>query len=294
MAGQVDGKSKMSVAKTAALDFLSQTATQMPVGLVVYGHKGNNKESGKEESCAGIEWAHPIARGGSGVKSGISALQPTGWTPMAATLQFVEQELTKGKLKEEGTTQAPIIYLVSDGEETCGGDPVAAAESLAASGVKAVINVIGFDVDGEAKSQLEAISAAGNGAFYLAKNSSELNKYFQDARAAQASEAAFVSCVSANKMKAMAPYLKASQQVFLCGKKETEQKIRDVILQELQKVTSPEDLACQSELQNKARMDAIQAAVPVNQIYTDLMNKMTAAGEASEKSSIENALPPVR
>ena len=43
MAGQVGGRSKMEVAKSEALSFLSDIPREVKVGLVVYGHRGNNQ-----------------------------------------------------------------------------------------------------------------------------------------------------------------------------------------------------------------------------------------------------------
>ena len=40
-----------------------------------------------------------------------------------------------------------IVYIVSDGVETCDGDPVAAAKLLQADNIQAQVNIIGFDVD---------------------------------------------------------------------------------------------------------------------------------------------------
>ena len=51
MAGSIDGETKMEIAKREAVSFLSELDENISVGLVVYGHRGNNKEDGKAESC---------------------------------------------------------------------------------------------------------------------------------------------------------------------------------------------------------------------------------------------------
>lgn len=52
--------------------------------------------------------------------------------------------------------------LVSDGKDTCGGAPAAAAEELASRGVDVRVHVVGFDVerDPRVRAQLERPSLA--------------------------------------------------------------------------------------------------------------------------------------
>jgi hypothetical protein len=72
MAGNAGGTRKMLAAKREARKFMAALAKDVPVGLIVYGHKGNNDESGKLESCAGIEWALPGGRGPGTPRNGVA------------------------------------------------------------------------------------------------------------------------------------------------------------------------------------------------------------------------------
>jgi len=48
-------------------------------------------------------------------------------------------------LESKGAENAKnVVYVVSDGIETCGGDPVKAAEELHTSNIKAVVNISGL------------------------------------------------------------------------------------------------------------------------------------------------------
>ena len=58
-----------------------------------------------------------------------------------------------------------IIYVVSDGIETCGGDPVKAAQAAAISGYRAIVNIIGFDVDNAGQRALKKVAKAGGGKY---------------------------------------------------------------------------------------------------------------------------------
>jgi Ca-activated chloride channel family protein len=79
--------------------------------------------------------------------------------------------MTAEKLKpmEDETT----IILVSDGKETCEGDPCALVKELRRSGIRFIMHVIGFDVNDEDRKQIECMAEAGGGTYYSAKNAGE-------------------------------------------------------------------------------------------------------------------------
>ena len=62
--------------------------------------------------------------------------------------------------------------LVSDGKETCQGDPVVAAKALAAKGI--TVHTVGFIVDTAARGQLQAIARATGGTYFDAPVGPEL------------------------------------------------------------------------------------------------------------------------
>ena len=73
------------------------------------------------------------------VASAIESRGPTGWTPLADGIEQAGEDLP-----EEATDG--IVYVVTDGLESCGGDPVQAAQDLPDSGIRPVVNGIGFQV----------------------------------------------------------------------------------------------------------------------------------------------------
>ena len=62
--------------------------------------------------------------------------------------------------------------LVSDGKETCQGDPVVAAKALAAKGI--TVHTVGFVVDTAARGQLQAIARVTGGTYFDAPVGPEL------------------------------------------------------------------------------------------------------------------------
>lgn len=170
------GESKMQAAKGALLRFVNVAANVYNLGFLVYGHKGNNTEAGKAESCAGIELLAPLGQLQRETFSTVlDQFQPTGWTPIAAALT----EAGKAFQGKEGGRNR--IVLVSDGIETCGGDPVAVAQQLYEQGLAVQIDVLGFDIaEGSADAaQLRRIAEVTRGSYYDAKTAADLDNYFR-------------------------------------------------------------------------------------------------------------------
>ncbi|MBB5773647.1 vWA domain-containing protein [Nonomuraea jabiensis] len=98
-------------------------------------------------------------------KRRVARLRPKGDTPIAYALK---------QAKDFGGDGTKTILLVSDGEEACGGDPVATARALAEKGVNVQVDVIGFRVKDAARTQLVRIAKAGGGRYADAQNGDEL------------------------------------------------------------------------------------------------------------------------
>jgi hypothetical protein len=64
--------------------------------------------------------------------------------------------------------------LITDGEETCHGNPCEVAKMAHQAGIKVKINVIGFKVDPKERAQLECIAEQGGGRYVAAANATEL------------------------------------------------------------------------------------------------------------------------
>jgi len=73
------------------------------------------------------------------------------------------------------TEGSRLIVLVTDGDETCGGDPAAEVAALAAQGIDVRLNVVGFAVaEAGLREKLEAWAAAGGGAYFDAADQAAL------------------------------------------------------------------------------------------------------------------------
>ncbi|MBL9016279.1 MAG: VWA domain-containing protein [Myxococcales bacterium] len=89
-------------------------------------------------------------------------LRGTGPTPLANSLNAVEDFLTPIKgcdLASTGGCRNYSVILLTDGAESCQGDPVSAAVGLRAKGINTF--VVGFSTQPSETAQLNAIAAAG-------------------------------------------------------------------------------------------------------------------------------------
>jgi len=223
MAGRVGGERKIAVAKDATVDFLNALQDDVPVGLVVYGHQGSNKASGKAESCEAVQWLHPLGTDRSQLQDSIDAVKPVGWTPIASTLNFIEAELRKtlNSANPEEKKFTPVVYIVSDGKETCGGDPVAAALSLHEAGAKTAVNIIGFDVNAATRKELQAISKAGGGQYFPAKDARALRKQLQAASKSERSLSEYNGCVANNASRVSLAFLGSRNDLDQCYQRQS-------------------------------------------------------------------------
>ncbi|REK66943.1 MAG: magnesium chelatase [Brevibacillus sp.] len=178
MGHMAGSKTRMEAAKEAIRSFAASLPVGARVGLRVYGHEGTGSEVDKARSCSKSDVMYPLqAYDQQKLDSALAQFKPAGWTPIALALEQAQQDLQAYK----GEKSTNIIYLVSDGIETCGGDPVQVAKQLADSDVTPIVNVVGFGADGEAQRQLKAVAEAAKGRYVLIQDQKELEKEFEQA-----------------------------------------------------------------------------------------------------------------
>ena len=96
-------------------------------------------------------------------------IQAGGKTPLAASIRRAGEVLKNIKQKIN-------IIIISDGVETCKGNPVAEAKRLKSQyGIDAKIYVIGYSVDNNTKYQLQNLAKAGSGNYYEARDATALS-----------------------------------------------------------------------------------------------------------------------
>jgi len=171
----VSGSMKLPLAgKTrwaTALEVLKSVVEKLPddfnVGLRAYAHRHPARS---KQTCTDTELLLPIEKlDRSRILSAVGRLQPRGETPLIYSI-----------LQAPGDLQARgggSVVVITDGEDTCKGDPVAAARQLEASGLDVTLNIVGFTLKGKkAQEQLTTLAESTGGRYYGAQNGEALAK----------------------------------------------------------------------------------------------------------------------
>ncbi len=175
MWGQVAGEAKIVIARRVMKDLAGKIPAGTEVGLIAYGHR-------REGDCDDIESIVPIGPlDASALGTKIDTLNAKGKTP---TTKAVQQAIDALKTRDRVST----VILVSDGIETCGGDPCAAVRAAKTAGVEFVMHVVGFDMGDADVSQLECAAQAAGGLYFDARNAEELAGALDDAIEAPTAE----------------------------------------------------------------------------------------------------------
>jgi len=171
MGAYVNDEQKMTAAKEALIQFVSDLPEDAEIMLRVYGHEGTSSDEDKELSCSSSEVVYPLNTYDSeSFDEALSKFEPAGWTPLAASIEAAEEDL----MEHSGDSIENIVYIISDGKETCDGDPVKAAKDLHDSGIATAVNIIGFDVSDEEQQQLKEVANAGGGEFTNVESGEDL------------------------------------------------------------------------------------------------------------------------
>jgi Ca-activated chloride channel homolog len=161
------GGTKFAAAQRALKRVADAVPAGTQVGLRVYGSEIAQPKEQNPKACTDTKLVLPIGPLNRGrLFRAVDSYRAKGETPIAYSM---------GKAVEDfGPSGKRVLILISDGEESCDGDPCPAARRLAKAGVDLQFNAIGLAVNSKARSQLQCIAKAGDGNYYDADNTTEL------------------------------------------------------------------------------------------------------------------------
>ena len=164
MWGQIEGRSKVEIARAAVADLVQTWKPDADLGLVAYGHR-------RKGDCADIETLLPAAPlEAKAYLAKVNALNAKGMTPLSQAVIHAADALKAGERKA-------TVILISDGEETCELDPCAVGQQLEARGVDFTAHVIGFDVPNPVhQAQLRCLAENTGGRYFNASDAASLEK----------------------------------------------------------------------------------------------------------------------
>lgn len=159
------GVKRIDAAKKAVNDFLGNVSPTVNIALRGYAHIAHPNSMAlacKETALLqGFTTNHSLIQASVNNLSAVGTYTPTAYALMQAAKDF-----------QTGNDNS--IILLTDGLETCGGDPVSAAKVLCSSGINVKSYVVGLGLDSQAKTQLQAVADAGCGKYFDATDASSL------------------------------------------------------------------------------------------------------------------------
>ncbi|TEA79327.1 vWA domain-containing protein [Allopusillimonas ginsengisoli] len=170
MWGQVDGVNKIVTARKVMGELVKSWPEETNLGLIAYGHRSAG-------SCSDIEtMIEPQRVDRVAFINTVNAITPKGKTPISASLKQAADVL---QYRDHNAT----VVLISDGLESCHGDPCAVAAELKEKGVDFKAHVVGFDLDQEGNEALSCIAKNTGGIFVPASNADELQDALRQVQA---------------------------------------------------------------------------------------------------------------
>jgi Mg-chelatase subunit ChlD len=154
------------------IDIAKQTLSKLTTTGIPAGTPFALRVFGREVDSCQTDLDIPLsALNASAVAAKINALEAknNARTPIGASLEKVASDLASIKGER-------LIVLLTDGEETCGGDPAAAITQLQKAGATVRVNIVGFAID-DAKLAVTFRHWAelGSGSYFDAKDAAGLS-----------------------------------------------------------------------------------------------------------------------
>ncbi|RWK78420.1 MAG: VWA domain-containing protein, partial [Mesorhizobium sp.] len=164
MWAQIDGKPKLEIARQSLRTVLQSVPADKEIGFMAYGHR-------EKGSCEDIELIVPPQAGSAAaVSTAADSLKFIGKTPLTSAVRQAAEAL---KYTEDKAT----VILITDGLETCKGDPCALGKELRAAGVDFTVNVVGFGLTADEGKQVACLADNTGGKYIQASD----EKALQDA-----------------------------------------------------------------------------------------------------------------
>lgn len=152
-----EGRPRMEVAKSLLAKMIDSLNTypNLELGLRVYGHQHSREENNCQDSRLEVPFA---AKNAKPIKDKLLTLQPRGNTPITYSLLQSANDFPADK------TARNVLILITDGLESCQGDPCATSLALQRKHVFLKPFVIGIGAEKEFGKQLECLGQYYNAA----------------------------------------------------------------------------------------------------------------------------------
>jgi Ca-activated chloride channel family protein len=161
MWGQIDGRTKLDIARETVAKVLGTLPADQELGLMAYGHRSKG-------DCRDIELMVAPAKGtAKTIGERVAAMRFLGKTPLSEAVRQAAEALRYGE-------EAATVVLITDGLETCKADPCALGRELEAAGLNFTAHVIGFGLTKAEGAQVACLAENTGGRYIEASNANAL------------------------------------------------------------------------------------------------------------------------
>ncbi len=167
MMAQIKGEAKIAIAKRVLSEAVAgmKDRPDLAIGVRVYGHQFDKSLKNCQDSKLEIPFGPADS---AEVSALIGRVKAQGQTPIAFSLL----ESKKDFGQTPGVKRS--IILITDGIESCDGDPCSAAKALAAAGLEVKLHVVGFDLKAEELQKLKCLTEPSGGLLLGAADAGQL------------------------------------------------------------------------------------------------------------------------
>lgn len=171
MQARVGTQTRIAITRSAVSAMINDLPAETKLALRTYG-------SQRSRDCGDLTLVRALDRHDrSAFLADLAQIEPAfeGMTPTGAALAALVDDL-------RGAEGSSVAILVSDGEENCGGDPVAASRALVEANPQLRIHVIGLDIgDAAAAARLREIAKVGRGSYFAVDSTTNLAEALREA-----------------------------------------------------------------------------------------------------------------
>jgi hypothetical protein len=162
---RLGNSTRIDTARKVLAEVVSKVPDDFNVGLRFYGNRYSSRQ---KETCTDTELVAPIAKlDRARLLSLVNNAKPRGETPLVYSVLQTPADLH--------AVGGGSVILITDGEESCGGDPHQAAEELKKAGVEITLDIVGFTLTGQqVQRELTQFAEATGGRYYGAENAQTL------------------------------------------------------------------------------------------------------------------------
>ncbi|MBW0433008.1 VWA domain-containing protein [Leptospira yasudae] len=143
---------KIHLAKKHVSRYVSALPSETEVGFMAYGNR--------VPGCSSSRLYHPLEAGShDAFKNRLFGLTPSGATPLAESIRIAGNLISQRKKDTE-------IILVTDGVESCYGDPKKELQALKQRGIPFKFHILGLGLKPNEEHQMKILTEEGDGKYF--------------------------------------------------------------------------------------------------------------------------------